>query len=159
VARAGYAARMTPNVFPVLRYKDAGTYEMGAQPGEPNIFPELRCPSGPRAIAWLRDAFGFEPVIDVPGPEGTTAHAELRLGDSYVMLATADVGGSAWGDQDHAVSVHVDNPDAVFTRATTAGAAVDSSEIESRLVGTSGQVRPRCRRLHHDQRHGPQIRR
>jgi len=101
-----------------------GTYQMGAQPGEPNIFPELRCPSGPRAIAWLRDAFGFEPVIEVPGPEGTTAHAELRLGDSYVMLATADEGGGAWGDQDHAVSVHVDNPDALFTRATTAGAAV-----------------------------------
>jgi hypothetical protein len=28
-----------------------GTYEMGAQPGEPNIFPELRCASGPRAMA------------------------------------------------------------------------------------------------------------
>jgi uncharacterized glyoxalase superfamily protein PhnB len=101
-----------------------GTYEMGAQPGEPNIFPELRCPSGPRAIAWLRDAFGFEPVVEVPGPAGTTVHAELRLGDGFVMLATADEGGSAWGNQDQAISVHVDNPDALFTRATSAGAAV-----------------------------------
>ena len=101
-----------------------GTYEMGAQPGEPNIFPELRCPSGPRAIAWLRDAFGFEPVIEVPGPGGVTVHAELRFGDGFVMLATADEGGSAWGDQDQAISIHVEDPDALYERAAAAGAAV-----------------------------------
>jgi uncharacterized glyoxalase superfamily protein PhnB len=101
-----------------------GTYEMGAQQGEPNIFPELRCPSGPRAIHWLRDAFGFEPVVEIPGPTGTIVHAELRLGDGFVMLATADEDGSAWGDQDQAISVHVDDPDAFYARATAAAAAV-----------------------------------
>jgi uncharacterized glyoxalase superfamily protein PhnB len=101
-----------------------GTYEMGAKPGEPNIFPELRCPSGPRAIGWLRDAFGFEPIVEVPGPDGTTVHAELRFGDGVIMLATADEGGSAWGDQTHAISVHVDDPDTLFARATAAGASV-----------------------------------
>jgi uncharacterized glyoxalase superfamily protein PhnB len=101
-----------------------GTYEMGTRPGEPNIFPELRCPSGPRAIAWLREAFGFEPAVEVPGRDGTTVHAEMRFGDGYVMLATADEGGSAWGDQMQAISVHVDDPDALFGTATAAGAAV-----------------------------------
>ena len=101
-----------------------GTYDMGAKPGEPNIFPELRCPSGPSAIGWLRDAFGFEPVVEVPGPAGTPVHAELRFGDGFVMLGTADEGGSAWGDRNQAISVHVGDPDALFTRATNAGAAV-----------------------------------
>jgi uncharacterized glyoxalase superfamily protein PhnB len=101
-----------------------GTYDMGARPGEPNIFPELRCPSGPRAVTWLRDAFGFEPVVEVPGPGGTTVHAEMRLGDGVVMLATADEGGSAWGDQDQAIAIRIDDPDALFARATAAGAAI-----------------------------------
>ena len=101
-----------------------GTYEMGAQPGEPNIFPELRCPSGPRAIGWLRNAFGFEPIVEIPGPAGTTVHAEVRFGDGVVMLATSDDGGGVWGDRDEAISVHVDDPDALFTRATAAGATV-----------------------------------
>jgi uncharacterized glyoxalase superfamily protein PhnB len=101
-----------------------GTYDMGAKAGEPNIFPELRCPSGPRAIAWLRAAFGFEPVVEVPGPDGSTVHAELRFGDGLVMLSTAEEGGSAWGDQMQAISVHVDDPDALYGRATAAGASV-----------------------------------
>ena len=101
-----------------------GTYDMGARPGTPNIFPELRCSSGPRAITWLRDAFGFEPAVEVPGPDGTTIHAELRLEDGFVMLATADQDGSAWGDQAQAIAVHVDDPDALFGRATGAGATV-----------------------------------
>ena len=101
-----------------------GTYDMGARPGEPNIFPELRCPSGSRAITWLRDAFGCEPVVEVPGPDGTTVHAELRFGDGLILLSTADVGGGAWGDQMQAISVHVDDPDALFARANAAGAAV-----------------------------------
>jgi uncharacterized glyoxalase superfamily protein PhnB len=101
-----------------------GTYDMGARPGTPNIFPELRCPSGPRAITWLRDAFGFEPVVEVPGPDGTTVHAELRGSDGFVMLSTAEAEGSAWGDQVQATSVHADDPDALFGRATAAGAAV-----------------------------------
>jgi uncharacterized glyoxalase superfamily protein PhnB len=101
-----------------------GTYDMGARPGETNIYPELRCPSGPRAIAWLRDAFGFEPVVEVPGPDGTTVHAEVRFGDGLVMLSTADIGGSVWGDQMQAIAIHIDDPDALFGRATAAGAAI-----------------------------------
>jgi uncharacterized glyoxalase superfamily protein PhnB len=48
----------------------------------------------------------------------------LRFGDGLVMLSTADMGGSAWGDQMQAISVHVSDPDELFGRATAAGAAV-----------------------------------
>jgi uncharacterized glyoxalase superfamily protein PhnB len=101
-----------------------GTYEMGARPGKPNIFPELQCPSGPRAVQWLRDAFGFEPAVEVPGPDGTTVHAEMRFGDGFVMLATGDPGGGAWGGLMQAAAVHVDDPDALYGRATAAGATI-----------------------------------
>jgi uncharacterized glyoxalase superfamily protein PhnB len=101
-----------------------GSYDMGARPGTPNIFPELRCSSGPRAIAWLREAFGLDPVVEIAGPDGTTVHAELRLDDGIVMLATADQEGSAWGDQTQAISVRVNDPDALFEPAVEAGAKV-----------------------------------
>ena len=50
------------------------------------------------------------------------AHSEL-LGELSRMAETTGV-TYIWGNQDQAISVHVDNPDALFTRATSAGAAV-----------------------------------
>jgi uncharacterized glyoxalase superfamily protein PhnB len=43
----------------------------------------------PGAIAWL-EAIGFEITSHQAGDDGTVLHAELRLGDAVVMLATAD---------------------------------------------------------------------
>jgi uncharacterized glyoxalase superfamily protein PhnB len=40
------------------------------------------------------------------------------------MLSTADADEGAWGDQMQAIAVHVDDPDALFGRATAAGASV-----------------------------------
>ena len=37
--------------------------------------------------------FGFEKQMVVPGPDGTVAHAQLKIGPGIVML------GSARGDQ------------------------------------------------------------
>src|SRR5207244_5018753 len=48
------------------------------------------------AIAWLETAFRFETLMNVPGlAPGTSAHAELRLGDGVIML------GSEREDADH----------------------------------------------------------
>ena len=43
------------------------------------------------AIEWLKQAFGFEEHGEVHRSEdGEIVHAELKLGDAVVMLATAD---------------------------------------------------------------------
>ena len=52
----------------------------------PNIFPALKYKDGPAAVDWLIRVFGFEQQMVVPGPEGTVAHAELRLGPGTIML-------------------------------------------------------------------------
>lgn len=101
-----------------------GTYPMGARPGRPNIFPELRYPSGARAISWLRDAFGFETLIEVPGPEGKIVHAEMHFGDGVIMIDPGGEPGGAWGDSGQAMSVQIDDPDAHFQTASAAGAHV-----------------------------------
>jgi uncharacterized glyoxalase superfamily protein PhnB len=43
----------------------------------------------PGGVAWL-EAVGFEVVARQDGPDGTVVHAEARLGDAVVMVASAD---------------------------------------------------------------------
>ncbi|MQA09425.1 MAG: glyoxalase [Pseudonocardiaceae bacterium] len=56
----------------------------------PNIFPVLRYRDAAKAERWLADAFGFSTVFSVPGEGGRIAHAELRLGAGRIMIASAD---------------------------------------------------------------------
>jgi uncharacterized glyoxalase superfamily protein PhnB len=53
------------------------------------LIPSLRYKDAPAAIAWLERAFGFERHAVYDGPGGTIAHAELRFGNSIVMLGSA----------------------------------------------------------------------
>jgi uncharacterized glyoxalase superfamily protein PhnB len=75
-------------------------------------------------------AFGAETVMRMPGPDGkSTMHAEMRIGDSMLMLcdenpnwntkSAATLGGSP-------VSLHlyVNDADAAFKRAVQAGCTV-----------------------------------
>jgi uncharacterized glyoxalase superfamily protein PhnB len=98
----------------------------------PNLFPFLRYQDAPAAIDWLANAFGFEKQMVVPGPEGTIAHAQLKLGPGVIML------GSAKDDDElgmksprelpavnQGIYVAIDGGfDAHFDRARAAGAEV-----------------------------------
>lgn len=53
------------------------------------IYPALSYRDAAAAIAWLTEAFGFEVLMAVPGPDGTIGHAELRLGEGIIMLGNA----------------------------------------------------------------------
>ena len=57
---------------------DAPTYSRGCATGR-NV---------PAALEWLARAFGFEEVMAAPGPDGTIAHAEMRLGRGMIMLGS-----------------------------------------------------------------------
>ena len=56
--------------------------------GAPTIFPCLRYRDAPAAIEWLGRAFGFEQVCAYSNPDGTIAHAELKLGNGMIMLGS-----------------------------------------------------------------------
>src|SRR5581483_718770 len=94
--------------------------------GAPNIFPALRYPDGPGAIEWLGKAFGFEKQMVVPGPNGTIAHAQLRLGPGFVMLGSArhEHGANPWDNEKQGVYVYVADIDAHYRRAKAAGAEI-----------------------------------
>jgi uncharacterized glyoxalase superfamily protein PhnB len=93
---------------------------------QPNIFPVLRYQDAPAAIAWLGKAFGFETRMEMPGPNGTIAHAELRLGPGAIGISskTPPDGKNPWSTVDQGVYIWVEDPDAHHDRAKAAGATI-----------------------------------
>jgi uncharacterized glyoxalase superfamily protein PhnB len=55
----------------------------------PNIFPTFRYKDAPAALAWLESAFGFAKRLEIPGPDGTIAHAQMNLGGGAILLGSA----------------------------------------------------------------------
>lgn len=79
------------------------------------------------ALVWLEKAFGFERSMVITTQDGKLAHAEMRFGDSYVMI------GSEW-------AVHAASPLAAEGRNTqsvhvTLEAALDEHCARARAAG------------------------
>ena len=55
--------------------------------GYHTVTPYLACAEAAQAIAFYKKAFGAKELLCIPGPGGKIGHAELRIGDSRVMLA------------------------------------------------------------------------
>lgn len=100
-----------------------GTYDMAAGTGESRIFPGVHYRDARSAIRFLIDAFGFEKTLEVPGPDDTVMHAELRFGGGVLMTGELRVPPDA-GDARQLVCVHVDNPDEHHKRAMAGGATI-----------------------------------
>ena len=95
------------------------------------IIPGLQYADAPAAIDWLERAFGFTRQLVVPDDDGGIAHAQLLLDGNIIMLGSvrADtVYGrktpAAAGGVTMTISVTLDDPDAHFARAVTAGADI-----------------------------------
>lgn len=97
-----------------------------------HVWPCLNYADAHAAIEFLERAFGFEPKLVVPGDDRRPVpHAELRTPwGGGVMLGSAttdDQDGDAFASMPTGVAsvyVVVDDPDAVFERATAAGCEV-----------------------------------
>jgi uncharacterized glyoxalase superfamily protein PhnB len=74
---------------------------------------------GERMVAFLKTVFGATLVERHNRPDGTIIHADLRLGDSRIMLAEAVTEYPARGQM---VYVYVDDPDATHALALKHGA-------------------------------------
>ncbi|TLD71258.1 glyoxalase [Phragmitibacter flavus] len=56
------------------------------------IIPCLAYRNAAQAIEWLCDIFGFEKHAVYPNEDGSIAHAELKLGNSMIMLGDINDG-------------------------------------------------------------------
>src|SRR2546422_4885387 len=94
------------------------------------ITPHLVVRGAGRAIDFYKRAFGAEELSRSPGPGGLLMHAELKIGDSIVMLCDEFPQMERWVSPESlkgtttAMHLYVEDGDAVFTRAVAAGAKV-----------------------------------
>ncbi|MFH0935093.1 MAG: VOC family protein [Pseudomonadota bacterium] len=93
------------------------------------ITPYLSVKDAVAAIRFYQQVFGAKEIGRISMPDGSVGHAELRLGDSTLMLAEEM---PAWGNKSPVtlggspvgIALYVNDVDAVFRRALDAGATV-----------------------------------
>ena len=95
--------------------------------GYRTVTPHLVCDKAGEAIDFYKKAFGAVELARMPGPDGRIMHAELRIGDSAIMLADAFPEFGSQGPlalKGSPVTIHVyeNDADAVWARALEAGA-------------------------------------
>ena len=72
----------------------------------------------PKLIDYLKVAFDAEEIARIVNPDGLVGHAEVRIGDSVVMMFDAR---HDWPDTPAFMRLYVEDGDAVFNRAIKAG--------------------------------------
>ena len=106
----------------------------------PSLSSSLSYRDNRAALAWLEQAFGFEPSMVILDDQGSILHAEMRFGDGLIMV------GSEWsanrrspasldGACTQTVHVHLEEDlDAHCERARAAGAIIEM-EPETQFYG------------------------
>jgi PhnB protein len=94
-----------------------------------SITPYLVVKGAAAAIDFYKKAFGAVEVVRMPQPDGRIGHAELKVGDSFVMMADEypeidAVGPKTLGNSPVGILLYVDNVDAVVAKAVSLGAVI-----------------------------------
>jgi PhnB protein len=95
-----------------------------------SLTPYLVCKGAAKAIEFYANVFGAQETVRMPGPHGSVAHAELKSGNSMLMLSDENkergqlspesIGGSA-----SSIMFYTDDVDQVFKSAVAAGAKAE----------------------------------
>ncbi len=94
--------------------------------GYHSVTPYLLIRGANDAIAFYIKAFGAVEVLRLTGPEGKIAHAEIRIGNSHVMMADEYPEMDFFGPQTRggttvSLMIYVEDVDLVFARAIAEG--------------------------------------
>jgi len=88
--------------------------------GYRSVTPYLIVQGASKLIDFAKLAFGAEETFRMPGPGGAIMHAEMRIGDSMVMLSDATPENPPMPIMIH---LYVEDADRVYKRALAAGAS------------------------------------
>jgi PhnB protein len=94
--------------------------------------PYLTIKNAARALDFYKKAFGAQEVARMDAPDGKVAHAEIKVGDSMIMIAEETPGSGnrspeSLGGTTASIFLYVDNADAIFEKAVSAGAQVETA--------------------------------
>jgi PhnB protein len=94
--------------------------------GYHTVTPYLIVDGAAGAIEYYRKAFGASELLRMSDPQGRIGHAEIRIGDSVIMLADEHHemgyrGPRTLGGTSVSILLYLADVDAVFERAISAG--------------------------------------
>ena len=113
--------------------------------GHRTVAPYLAIKNAAGALEFYKKAFGAVETYKLIIPDGRVGHAEIRLGDSLIMLSDEfpEFGGKApeaLGGSPVSIHLYVDDVDAFFKRALAVGAH-ELKPIANQFYGDrSGQL-------------------
>lgn len=113
--------------------------------GYHSVTPYLVVDDAARAIEFYKSAFGATELFRMPQPDGRIGHAEIRVGDSHVMIADEHpemkfVGPRTLGGSPVTFVLYVEDVDGQVERAVAAGAKVTRPVADQFYGDRTGSV-------------------
>jgi PhnB protein len=110
--------------------------------GYHSVTPYLIIKGAAEAIEFYKTALGATELFRMPQPDGRIGHAEIKIGDSVIMLADEfpemkNFGPNTLGGSSVSILIYVDDVDSVFTQALAAG-ATEQRPVEDKFYGDRG---------------------
>jgi PhnB protein len=98
--------------------------------GYHTVTPYLAVNDGAKAIEFYKRAFGAQEKSRMDGPQGKIGHAELKIGDSIIMLSDEMPGSGCRSPQSLGgtsvnIFLYVNDVDSVYNQAVNAGAKAE----------------------------------
>lgn len=113
--------------------------------GYHTVTPYLAIKNAAMALEFYKQAFGAAETVKLMMPDGRLGHAEIRLGDSVIMMADEfpEYGGKSpetLGGSPVSVHLYVEDVDTFFKKALAAGAKERKPVLDQFYGDRSGQL-------------------
>jgi PhnB protein len=113
--------------------------------GHHTVTPYMAVKDGVKALEFYKKAFGATEVMKLIMPDGRLGHAEIRIGDSLIMLADEfpEYGGKSpqtLGGSPVNIHLYVEDVDSFFQKAVAAGAREAKPIMDQFYGDRSGQL-------------------
>jgi uncharacterized glyoxalase superfamily protein PhnB len=106
--------------------------------GYRTVTPCLIVKDAAKLLDFLRDAFDAKEIVRFDDPEGKVAHAEVKIGDSMLMLGESN---AEFPPIPSLIHLYVEDADAVYQRAVKAGAQPVKEIVDQFYGDRSGSVK------------------
>jgi len=111
--------------------------------GYHSVTPYLIIDGAAKAIDFYKKAFEAEELFRMPMPDGKIAHAEIKIGDSPVMMADEQEGHKSpknYGGTPVSLMIYVKDVDRIFKQAIAAGGKEQRPVVDQFYGDRSGTL-------------------
>ena len=109
--------------------------------GHHSVTPYLVVQGAGKLIDFMKAAFNAQEIFRMPMPDGSIGHAEMRIGNSMIMLGEAI---NQWKAMPTTLQLYLEDVDAVYARAVAAGGTPIAEPANQFYGDRSGAVQDMC---------------